>query len=129
MRVDDRPLLEWLVTMTGIGALYFHRAQPHGRHPTMEWRVHRTKDLMSLANLLTRYPLHGKKRRDFEIWTRAVRLAATTVRPGSRPSYHNARIRWRLLELKRELQDVRRYDGSGDGPPASAPVENPLTLF
>lgn len=69
LRSDDAPILREACERTGLGRVY--RAGD-GRMAT--WIVATQADLIALVELFEKYPLRAKKKRDFEIWARAVRL-------------------------------------------------------
>jgi LAGLIDADG DNA endonuclease family protein len=116
VRLDDGDLVSDLCRSTGLGHLFALRPR-RGSRPQACWRVSSKRECLELARLLKRFPLRARKRRDFEIWTRAVeRWAATAYDARAGPSFH--------ADMRRdadELRAVRRYVESPppalDGPP------------
>jgi LAGLIDADG endonuclease len=70
-RADDADVLADIVRVTGIGRLHFNPAYRTSR-PQVIWSVGSKLECRELGRLLRRYPLRGRKRREFEIWARAV---------------------------------------------------------
>ena len=70
-RADDADLLCDIVRVTGLGRLY---AVPARRtsHPQVVWSVASKLECRELARLMRRYPLRGRKRREFAVWSAAV---------------------------------------------------------
>lgn len=72
MREDDRELLErFRDGCHGIGTITV-QARRNGWAPTAAWTVRKKKEVGFIRDLFEVYPLWSKKRRDFEIWARAV---------------------------------------------------------
>jgi hypothetical protein len=71
LRDDDAALVDWLRDATGIG---FTRPVPARRtsKPQVEWRVQTQADCRTLAELLGRFPVRGRRRREVRIWRDAV---------------------------------------------------------
>ena len=71
LRDDDAALVDWLRDATGIG---FTRPVPARRtsKPQVEWRVQTQADCRALAELLGRFPVRGRRRREVRIWRNAV---------------------------------------------------------
>jgi hypothetical protein len=122
LRDDDLPLLEEIRARTGIGLLC--RRPGQNARPTAYWEVLRKHDVAELVRILDAYPLRSRKRRDYEVWRRAVGIAAAR---GGSTTWGRSSLNWRLGELKRELEVVRQYDS----PPAPDPpaVAEPEALF
>jgi LAGLIDADG DNA endonuclease family protein len=70
-RADDADVLADIVRVTGIGRLHFNPAYRTSR-PQVIWSVGSKLECRELGQLLRRYPLRGRKRREFEIWARAA---------------------------------------------------------
>jgi len=101
VRDDDFPLLEELQRrLEGIGRLY--RATRPGSHPSVAWMVRDIRGLRHLVDVFDRFPLRGRKRREFDIWRSAI----------SEYTKSDSRSAERLLELRRELLAVRAYPGA-----------------
>ena len=70
-RADDADLLCDIVRVTGLGRLYAVPARRTSR-PQVVWSVASKLECRELARLLRRYPLRGRKRREFAVWSAAV---------------------------------------------------------
>jgi hypothetical protein len=98
MRADDKPALEYVQTMTGLGRI--SDAKWAGPNNGARWLVTTKSDCLALIELLERCPLRTKKARDFELWANAVRLWHSRERGDS----------WEpFAVLKAELQEGRAY--------------------
>jgi hypothetical protein len=98
VRDDDAEILEWIIAMTGLGTLGRVPAQRTSK-PQIRWCVVTRADCAELVRLLERFSFHGRKRLEFDRWSRAVR-----VWNSDSPS-RCAELR----EIKAELHDLRRY--------------------
>jgi hypothetical protein len=96
LRADDRPLLEEIQRQTGVGKIYGSpgrgRTKPYAR-----WIVKNQPEVLQVVELLTRYPLRGKKAKDFETWKAAVEVWCSGGR-GSRSDP----TRWPRMEALRQ---------------------------
>lgn len=73
LRDDDRAILEECVSRTGLGRII--TTDRRGRsNPQIKWLISRCSDCRCLVEIIDRYPLRAKKKRDFEIWREAVLL-------------------------------------------------------
>ena len=72
VRDDDAEILEWILALTGIGTLYRVPARRTSK-PQVQWRVASRADCEELAVVLARVPFRGRKRRELEVWSAAVR--------------------------------------------------------
>jgi hypothetical protein len=70
-RADDADLLCDIVRVTGLGRLYAVPARRTSR-PQVVWSIASKLECRELARLLQRYPLRGRKRREFAVWAAAV---------------------------------------------------------
>jgi hypothetical protein len=90
----------WFAGLTdGEGCFWVHR-------PSTSWMVQSAVDVDRLVTVFERFPLRAKKRRDLEVWLRAVACARAIPR-GNR--WKGAKDWTPLLELKAELERVRLY--------------------
>jgi hypothetical protein len=103
LRDDDTPIVKEIAARTNIGNVRFQRPRVNA-HRAVLWSIDGKRDQQLLVALLDEYPLRAKKRRDYEAWRLAVRAHAS-VRQGA-PAQ---RAEWRLRELKRQIEDARRY--------------------
>ena len=115
VRDDDFEILEWLLALTGVGCL--HRV-PAARtsKPQVRWRVVSQSDCSALAAILRRFPFHGRKRAELDVWSAAVK---------SWSSDHGSSRRAALRSMKTELEWLRRY-AADRYPSASAPNRRAL---
>jgi hypothetical protein len=70
-RADDADVLCDIVRVTGLGRLYGVPARRTSR-PQVVWSVASKLECRELARLLQRYPLRGRERREFAVWSAAV---------------------------------------------------------
>ena len=108
MRADERPMLEEIVARTHIGRIEAKKADRKSRrgNPQAVWMVTSQRECLMLVELLDRYPLRAKKRRDYTIWREAVILWCGWAMDNPR---HFKRD-WRPLgRLRERLMDGRRY--------------------
>jgi hypothetical protein len=108
----DRAVLAELRDRLGFGALFLsdHGAQRPARGGQVRLSVHRIPDCLRLAEALRRYPLRTRKRRQFEVWARAVEEIA---RGGARSDAIIAACKAELIRLRRGGAAGAASDGSG----------------
>ena len=117
VRDDDADLLTDLCRVTGLGRVGVKPAHGTSR-PQACWTVASKRECAELARILRAFPLRARKRRDFEIWARAVgRWAAIPYDARADRSFHSA-----MADDAGALRAVRRYVKSPpsalDGPSA-----------
>jgi len=109
-RADDEPLLLDLAAATDLGTI--GRIPARGSsHPQAVWTVCAKSDCRRLIEILDRYPLRGRKSRDYAIWRAAVNwwIGVDITR-----GYRNRD--WApMIDMKRRLEEQRRY-ASGVAP-------------
>ncbi len=110
VRDDDAPLLTWLRMRTGVGRLHAVPARRTSK-PQAQWLVQTQAGCTTLVELLTRFPLRGRKTREFEIWRRAVELWLS----GAPERAETAR------RHRHELLESRRFRPPKPGRVAEAP--------
>lgn len=71
IRADDRPIIEEIHKLTGLGHVNNRRAVGDW-NPQITWDISSKTDCYRLVCLLDRYPLRAKKKRDYAIWREAV---------------------------------------------------------
>jgi hypothetical protein len=104
VRDDDGDLLTDLCRVTGLGRIHAKRAQGTSR-PQVSWSVASKRECAELVRTLRGFPLRARKRRDFEIWARAVdRWAAVSYDARAGRSFHAE-----MSEHAAALRHVRRY--------------------
>lgn len=75
LREDDKPILEEIHDMLGIGNIYNRPACTRSGFTTQagtSFQVTAIKECAELVKLFEKYPLKAKKRHDFEVWKQAV---------------------------------------------------------
>src|SRR4051812_9937344 len=111
VRDDDAQLLTDLCRVTGLGRV---AAKPaHGTScPQVCWTIASKRECAELTRILRAFPLRARKRRDFEIWARAVdRWATVPYDARASGSFHAE-----MADDAGALRLVRRYVNSP--PPA-----------
>ena len=104
IRADDRPIVDELRAATGIGTVHEYKATSSG-NTVVRWMIQSHADCEALVRLLDSFPLRAKKRKDFDVWRRAV-AEASTLSMGCKAD--NADTYRRIKALKDELALVRR---------------------
>jgi hypothetical protein len=118
VRLDDADVLTDLCRITGLGRVATNPARGASR-PQARWSVASKRECAELVRVLRNFPLRARKRRDFEIWARAVdRWTASPYDASVGRAVH--------AQMARDadaLRRVRRYVKSP--PPAlDGPVED-----
>lgn len=106
LRLDDRPLLDAIQVQTGIGNCRVEKRLPNSCYV---WSADAKSDAVALVELLTLYPLHGKKKNDFLLWAEAVRMWQLVTAGGGRRSIETQRIFDVMASLKTQLEQGRWY--------------------
>lgn len=115
LRADDASIVREIQSRLRFGTVSYRNGRQREKHdggtinPGVTWYVNDIWSCWLLCLILDRFPLRAKKRRDFEIWKRAVETKMSMkVRSGTH------RCDWTTLAaMREELADVRRYrDGS-----------------
>jgi hypothetical protein len=103
LRADDRAILEECHSRVGIGTLHNYKAQ--SGNMVTRWIVQSYADVDELVEVLHRFPLRAKKRKDFEIWSRAAAAVRGNVALGR--SANNTDLNITMSTLKSELAIMR----------------------
>jgi hypothetical protein len=101
-RADDADMLLDIVRVTGLGRLHAVPARRTSR-PQVVWSVCSKLECRELAQLLRRYPLRGRKRREFALWAAAVNRWSQSMHGSNRTA--DGLLRASAEELRR----LRRY--------------------
>jgi hypothetical protein len=109
LRDDDQDLLEWLVALTGLGALSRVPAQRTSR-PQISWKVDSQADCAELIRLIADCGFHGRRAAEFGIWSTAVNAWQSGA---------GCARRARLRSLKEQLRIARTF---GHGARAARPL-------
>jgi hypothetical protein len=113
LRDDDAPLAQWLRERTELGTVYPVRAYRTSR-PQVRWLVRTLPECRALVELLDRYELRGRKRREYETWRTAVEIASSGI----------AERRLALRRLHDRLRAIRVFRAPGPDELASAPANH-----
>jgi len=104
VRLDDADVLIDLCRVTGLGRVTTRAARRTSR-PQADWRVASKRECAELTRILRAFPLRARKRRDFEIWARAVdRWAASQYDVNAGRAFHA-----QMARDAAALHQVRRY--------------------
>lgn len=110
LRGDDRPLLEGIKATLGCGHISINRSE------AARYAVNRLDDLVNkIVPFFERYPLHGKKRFDYELWREAVQIfkrsqQATIIGKGERrfrKKMWTSADQQRLKEIYEEMKNYK----------------------
>jgi hypothetical protein len=71
IRMDDKDIIHEIHNRLGIGKVYKVLKVKKGS-PQIKFVITSTKEARVLVNILTEHPLRAKKKKDFEIWKKAV---------------------------------------------------------
>ena len=71
VRLDDADIVTDLCRVTGVGRVTTRPARRTSR-PQACWNVASKRECAHLTRILRQFPLRARKRRDFDIWARAV---------------------------------------------------------
>lgn len=117
LRRDDVETLAMIRDFWGVGTISLTKRKPP-IHDCCCFQVHRVNDLVKVViPHFEKYPLLAKKRRDFEVWKKAVLLCyevknspvkSRGYRKGHFPRWNPEIIDsfWKIIQ---ELQEVRQY--------------------
>jgi hypothetical protein len=118
-RADDADVLCDIVRVTGLGRLYPVPARRTSR-PQVVWSVASKLECRELVRLLQRYPLRGRKRREFAVWSAAVDRWSESLHGSSRTADGF------MSSAAAELRALRRYvDPGHPGAPEDRVPEPP----
>ena len=106
VRDDDRPVIEEIVSRTGIGRISAYSRREGNSKPCCLWQVWSQEESLKLVEFLDKYPLRAKKKRDYEIWKQAV-LWWTSSKKGHR--WTGIRDWSPMVEFHRQLSETRAY--------------------
>lgn len=105
LRDDERPILEEIVERTGIGHLKPDLIRG-GSKPCLIWVVQSKAACLQLVELLDRFPMRARKRKDYAVWREAV-LYWPTMKRGNR--WHGPRDWSRMIAYKEAIEAARAY--------------------
>jgi LAGLIDADG DNA endonuclease family protein len=122
-RADDADMLMDIVRVTGLGRLHQRPAQRSSR-PQVCWSVRSKLECRHIVRLLERYPLRGRKRREFATWASAVSEWTESLYGAG-----SAESQQRLGAYAAELRDLRRYVDRREDPHPSQRRADGLLAF
>jgi hypothetical protein len=102
-RADDADMLVDIARVTGLGRLFRKPAMQTSR-PQVCWAVQSKLECRRLVELLERYPLRGRKQREFGVWAAAVTEWANALYGAGNAATHRT-----LRASATELRNLRRY--------------------
>jgi DNA-binding MarR family transcriptional regulator len=102
-RADDADMLIDIARVTGLGRLYARPARRKSR-PQVCWAVSSKLECRELVRLLRRYPLRGRKRHEFAVWSAAVDRWSASLHGRGDPESHPF-----LRRSATEIRRLRRY--------------------
>jgi hypothetical protein len=104
VRLDDGDVLADLARSTGLGRLQT-KPSYRGSRPQAVWQINSKRECAELTRVLRRFPLRARKRRDFDIWARAVdRWSAVPYAMERDLAFHAA-----MTADAASIRRVRRY--------------------
>ncbi len=98
VRLDDAEVIHEIHRRTGFGTVFTAKANGP-TNQSVGWATSSRPDAVKLAELLGRFPLRAKKRRDFSIWQLALQ------------EWCGANNRTLMGEYQEALFAIRRYEG------------------
>jgi hypothetical protein len=122
-RADDADMLIDIVRVTGLGRLH-QRPARRTSHPQVCWSVKSKLECRHLVGLLERYPLRGRKCREFATWAAAVSEWTESLYGAGGAESHP-----RLSAYAAELRDLRRYVDRREDPRRSRRRPDGLLAF
>lgn len=106
VRDDDEDVVKLIHQVLGVGSLHYYQPSGTGKR-VVRLAIQSHDGCATLREVLNNCPLRAKKKRDYEVWCKAVDVALT-LKKGSGASCQPA---WQELKmLKEELAEVRAYD-------------------
>jgi hypothetical protein len=120
---DDADMLLDIARVTGLGRLFRVPARRTSR-PQVCWAVQSKLECRRLVEFLERYPLRGRKQREFRVWAAAVDEWADSLYGAGHGATHRT-----LRARASELRDLRRYVDRAECCPAGERQVDGLTAF
>jgi hypothetical protein len=117
VRDDDADLLRWLAARTGLGTVHPVPARSTSK-PQVRWILRTQADCRGLVELLDRFELRGRKRREYKIWRAAVEVWTSGIA--------NRRVAMRRLGAQLHASREFRVPALADG--AHAPADHPTLV-
>ena len=102
LRIDDREILERIKETLGCGVIHVLNYERYKKWmPHVKYRISKINDLRNkLIPFLRKYPLHAKKRKNFEIFAEAVEIKW-------RKEHKTKEGIKRLKELRKQIEKLR----------------------
>ena len=99
LRADDKSILFLIKDYLGFGKVvyepYIRRKTFINGNPQYKYVIYNREDRQKIIDLLTKYPLRTKKKKDFDIWVKLHNLERNNLKEGER--------------LVRELHEVKKF--------------------
>ena len=111
LRDDDAEILEQLRKEIG-GTVRYEPSQNPKWGGQAIWTISSRSECLRLVEILDAHPLRAKKRRDYEIWRRAVMLFSDVEQHiGNAAAKKANEPLWaQVRQCKEELTELRRYE-------------------
>jgi hypothetical protein len=122
-RADDADMLLDIVRVTGLGRVYRVAARRSSR-PQVCWSVQSKLECRRLVELLRRYPLRGRKNKEFAVWAAAVDVWSESLYGSG-----GAATRLVLGTHARQLRELRRYVDGADAQGVAQPCADGVIAF
>jgi hypothetical protein len=112
LRDDDYKVLDIIQRVVGLGKLQHEPARKakgrEGANPQIKWKISSKEELTLFRNMMRKYPLRAKRKRDFEIWSNALdEWNKIKNYQGRSKTFKND---WSKIEsLYLELRKIRHY--------------------
>lgn len=116
LRDDDVKILEECLRKTKVGRLVRRKTIENKKtgiisKPSVTWQVSGWSECKKICDIFSEHPLRSKKKRDFEIWKKAV----ITVLETPKGNRHSGENRYKKVgELAKKLVSVRNYENAGN---------------
>lgn len=107
LRDDDGPILREIRRKLGFGHVVPMRGYSRNANPLLAWDCESKADCVRLVNVLDRFPLRARKRRDYRIWRKAAlyQVAARTLARRWKGPHD-----WsRMIAYKQAIEAARLY--------------------
>ena len=105
LRHDDMYILKEIYKVIGIGKVFEMNYQPP-LNKQVKFQITSCPQSLKLIEILDEYPLRAKKKRDYEIWKKAVIYL-------SENSTNSTKVNQYFLDLVVDLSTVKRYSTKG----------------
>jgi hypothetical protein len=122
-RADDADMLVDIARVTGLGR-FCRRPATRTSRPQVCWAVQSKLECRRLVELLERYPLRGRKQREFGAWAAAVTEWADSLHGAGNEATHRT-----LRAYATEIRNLRRYVDRAERSSVAERQADGLTAF